>query len=218
VDGAFAPRLVVPAVNLHRIPEWLSDQAAALVEPLACVCHCLLDPCVVTPGDRVIVVGPGPIGLIAGQVARSLGGEVTVLGLPRDEQRLELARRLGLEVAADAGELEPVDVAIECSGSQSGAVTALGAVARGGGYVQLGIFGRAVTLPFDRLLLHEIAFRTGFASTPLSWRRAMALIHRRAVDLEPLVSGVVPLRDWREAFAALRTGIQTKIVFDPRLG
>ena len=60
VDGAFAPRLIVPARNLHRIPDWLDEHAAVLAEPLACVCHCLLDPPVVSAGDRVLVTGPGP--------------------------------------------------------------------------------------------------------------------------------------------------------------
>ena len=72
VDGGFAPRLVLPARNLHRVPERLPDAAAALSEPLACVCNSLLDPRAVRPGDDVLVIGPGAIGLIAAQVARGV--------------------------------------------------------------------------------------------------------------------------------------------------
>jgi L-iditol 2-dehydrogenase len=218
VDGAFAPFVIVPAVNLHRIPDWLSDQGAALAEPLACVCHCLLDPPVVTPGDRVLAVGPGPIGLIAGQLARALGGSVLISGLTSDEARLNLARDLGLEIAIAGEEPGSFDVVIECSGSSSGAAVALEAVSRAGRYVQLGIFGKPVTVPLDLLLFKEIAFRTGFASTPRSWRRAMSLVGSRAIDLEKLVSDVVPLDAWEEAFNALRSGRQTKVLFDPRIG
>src|SRR5215218_4187190 len=60
-DGGFAPLLLVPAHNLHRIPDKLDAHAAALAEPLACVCNCLLDPQVVAAGDRVLIVGPGPV-------------------------------------------------------------------------------------------------------------------------------------------------------------
>ena len=80
VDGAFAPSVVVPARNLHRAPAALSSHAAALTEPLACVCQSLLDPPVVSAGDSVLVIGPGAVGLIAAQVARALGAEVEVLG------------------------------------------------------------------------------------------------------------------------------------------
>ncbi len=217
VDGAFAPRLIVPSANLHQVPEWLSDRAAALAEPLACVCQCLLDPSAVTSGALVLVVGPGPIGLIAAQVSRALGGEVTIVGLPSDERRLAVARELGLHTERATPGALSADVVIECSGSESGAATAIAAVTGGGQYIQLGIFGRAVTLPFDQLLFKEVSFRTGFASTPRSWRRAMALIRSRMVELEPLVSSVVPLHSWREAFARLRTGDETKIVLDPRI-
>src|SRR5262245_57295620 len=78
VDGAFAPRVVVPVHSLHRIPEGLDEHAAALIEPLACACHCLCDPATVFPGDDVLVTGPGPVGLLAAQVARALGGRVVV--------------------------------------------------------------------------------------------------------------------------------------------
>ena len=74
-DGAFAPLLLVPARGLHRIPDWLDGHAASLAEPLACVCNCLLDPQVVSEGDSVLVVGPGPVGLLAAQVAAACGGD-----------------------------------------------------------------------------------------------------------------------------------------------
>ena len=88
VDGAFAATVVVPARNLHRVPDGVDEHAAALCEPLACVCHCLCDPPAVTAGDDVLVTGPGPVGLLAAQVARALGGRVLVTGLARDEVRL----------------------------------------------------------------------------------------------------------------------------------
>jgi L-iditol 2-dehydrogenase len=216
VDGAFTRRLVVPSSNLHRVPEWLDDNAATLTEPLACVCHALLDPLAVNPGDRVLVVGPGPIGLLAGQVARAMEAEVVVSGLERDQPRLEIAAGLGLSTAIAGEDLEEVDVAIECSGSPAGAQAALDAVRSGGTYVQFGIFGKPVVIDVDRMVFKELDVRTPFASTPQSWRQALELIERRMVDLPPMVTGVMPLEAWSDGFAALRSGRETKVVLDPR--
>lgn len=226
VDGGFASEVIVPARNLHRVPDWLDEHAAPLAEPLACVCQCLCDPSAVAPGDEVLVTGAGPVGLLAAQVARALGGDVLVTGLARDTTRLAAARALGFDTAVSDdpqvfARFEPrlgADVAIECSGSAEGATACLEAARRGGRYVQIGVFGRPVTVPLDRVFEKELVVTSGFASTPRSWRRALALIERRAVQLESLVSDVVPLTAWERAFADLRAGRALKIVFDPRLG
>jgi L-iditol 2-dehydrogenase len=215
VDGAFAPRVIVPATNLHRRPAELDAHAGALVEPLACVCHCLCDPSTVDAGDRVVVTGPGPVGLLAAQVARALGGDVLVVGLPQDAQRLAAARGLGF-ATADTPE-RGADVVIECSGSAGGASACLDAAGRGARYVQVGVFGKPVELPFDAVFQKELVVTSGFASTPQSWRRALALLGARKVDLAPLVSEVIPLSAWERAFGDLRRARGIKIVFDPRL-
>src|SRR5215211_3803814 len=108
VDGAFAPRLVVPSTNLHRLPEWLDGETAVLCEPLACVSHALFEPePAVASGDDVLVTGPGPVGLLAAQVARAARGDVHVRGTPRDARRLAAARELGFETSTT--EDAPVD-------------------------------------------------------------------------------------------------------------
>ena len=98
---------MLPAGNLHRVPDGLGDAAATLSEPLACVCNSLLDPAVVRPGDDVLVVGPGAIGLLAAQVARACGGRVTVRGTARDGARLALARELGFAASVAGREDAP---------------------------------------------------------------------------------------------------------------
>jgi len=215
VDGGFARLVHVPVRGLHRIPEWLDGRAAAMTEPLACCCNALLDPARVEEGDAVVVVGPGPMGLLAAQVARASGGRVHVRGTPRDEVRLAAARALGLETSTtDDGPLD-VDVAIECSGAAAGMAFALESVRRGGRYVQIGLAGKDVTLPFDLVCYHELTVTSGFASTPRSWVRALELIETRGVQLEPLLSEVVPLVEWERAFAATRSGAGIKYVLAP---
>ena len=215
VDGGFAPRLVLPARNLHRVPEGLSDAAAALTEPLACVCNSLLDPAAVRPGDDVLVIGPGAIGLLAAQVSRACGGRVTVRGTERDGARLALAGELGFETSVGVAPSE-ADVVVECSGAGPGIADALRAARRRGRIVQMGLRGADLTIPYDLICFHELTVTAGFASSPASWRRATALLEAGAVSLDPLVSEVVPLREWRRAFEASRAGEGVKFVLDPR--
>ncbi len=225
VDGAFTSSVVVPARNLHEIPDWLDEHAASLAEPLACVCHCLCDPGKVVAGDRVLVTGPGPVGLLAAQVARTLGGTVLVTGLASDRVRLGKAEELGFDTAlADDSDAirsytggRGFDVTIECSGSGGGAAACLNYPRRGARYVQIGVFGKPVTVPLDGLFERELVATSGFASTPRSWRRAMSFIEHRSVALEPLVSEVVALDEWERVFEATRAGQGVKYVFDPRL-
>jgi len=209
VDGGFAASVVVPARNLHRVPDGVAATAAALSEPLACVCHALLDPALIDAGDRVLITGPGPMGLLAAQVARAMGAAVTTVGLASDADRLTVAEQFGTRSGtAPEGEY---DVVVECSGSGGGAASALAAARRGGRYVQVGVFGRDVTIDFNAVLLKELTVTSGFASTPASWRRAMSLLSDGHVRLEPLVSSVLPLRQWRTAFDDLRAGRGLKI-------
>jgi L-iditol 2-dehydrogenase len=215
VDGGFAPRLVLPARNLHRVPDALPAEAAALSEPLACVCNSMLDPNAVQPGDDVLVVGPGAIGLIAAQVARACGGRVTVRGTERDGARLALAGVLGFETSlAERDEPPAADVVVECSGAGPGIADALRAARPRGRIVQMGLRGADVTIPYDLICFHELTVSAGFASNPQSWRRAMALLGE--VELAPLVTEVLPLREWRRAFEASRAGDGVKYVLDPR--
>lgn len=215
VDGGFAPRVEVPLENLHRIPDWLDGMAAVLMEPLACCCQSLPEG-VVGDGDEVLVVGPGPVGLLAAQVATAAGGRVHMRGVPRDAARLSLAASLGLATSTTEGEPPgEFDVVVECSGHASGMTFALESARRGARYVQIGLAGKPVSLPFDLVCFKELTVTSGNASTSVSWRRALALVDSRAVALEALVSSAVPLERWDEAFADTRAGSGVKHVLVP---
>ena len=216
VDGGFARRLLVPVTNLHRIPDGLDEHAAAMAEPLACCCHSLLDPGRVAEGDRVLLVGPGPVGLLAAQVARASGGDVHVRGTPRDATRLAAAEALGFATSTtDDAAPGDFDVVVECSGHEAGMAFALESAARGGRYVQIGLAGKPVLLPFDLVCFKELSVTSGFASTPTSWTRALDVLESRQVELEPLLSHAIPLDEWERAFAATRAGAGIKYVLVP---
>lgn len=217
VDGGFAEAIVVPARNARRLPDHVSLLEGALCEPLACVCRSLFQPtAAVAPGDRVLVIGPGAIGLLAAQVARVAGGEPLVLGTAADAERLGVARALGLDVAADPTEVPAeVDVVLECSGSAGGMALGIERVRRGGRYVQIGQRGDPVPIDLALVSFHELVITGGFASTPDSWDRAMRLLDRGLVQLEPLISHRYPLHDWQLALDAVRTSAGVKQLLCP---
>lgn len=210
--GGFAEFVVLPVVNLHQLPPHVDVVSGALAEPLACVTQCLMNPAVVQAGDRVLVTGPGAMGQLAAQVARAHGAQVTIAGLPRDAERLDVARSFGVGVTTEAVEPDLYDVSIECSGSAPGIAAALTGVRRGGRYVQVGIAGREVQIPFDNVLYKELVVSSGFASTPESWRSAMSLLEAGLVSLGPLVTQRVGISDFSAALAAAERGAGLKTV------
>lgn len=220
VDGGFAIELLIPVRNLHRLPDGMDLHHAALLEPLGSVVNCLLDPPIISPGDKVLVTGPGTMGILAAQVARSVGAQVTVVGTPQDVARLQVAESLGLDTATTdtlASDSTWVDVAIECSGHPAGAGLCLTALRRRGAYIQIGVFGKPVSLPMDEVLLKELTITSGLAAPTQAWQRALSLVSSGKVALAPLVTEVAPLRDWERIFKATREGAGLKFVLDPHL-
>jgi L-iditol 2-dehydrogenase len=222
VDGGFAEYVVMPAVNLRAVPDELPDVAIPLMEPLACVCNNLCDPPVIDPGDRVLVMGPGTMGIIAAQVARACGADVLLTGIAADAARLEVAEGIGVPTAHPEGELislslggDGFDAVVDCSGAGPAIAAGLRAVRKGGSYVQIGLAGGDVSLPINEICYREISVRSGFASTPTSWERALRLVEQRRVRLDPLVSESVPLSDWQRAFERTARGDGVKFVLDP---
>jgi L-iditol 2-dehydrogenase len=227
LDGGFASHLVVPVRNLHALPDNVDERAATVSEPLACVCNALLDPPAVNAGDRVLVIGAGAIGIIAAQVARASGGVVTLVGTATDAGRMAVAGGLGIECRSvdDRGQQAEIEreagargfnVVIEAAGARTAAEWGVGLVRPGGRYVQMGLSGDA-SVSMTSLVLREVSVRTGMASSPASWWRAMRLLGAGLVELGPLVTEVLPLREWATAIDRMRKREGIKNILDPRL-
>ncbi len=97
VDGAMTRFVRVPERCLHALPDHLPLEHAALTEPCCVAYNAMVNNSQIRPGDRVIVIGPGPIGILCGVMAQLRGAEVAVAGLPADAARLKIAEAYGLE-------------------------------------------------------------------------------------------------------------------------
>jgi L-iditol 2-dehydrogenase len=227
IDGGFASYFTVPEGNVLPLPPGVSLDAAALTEPLACCVHGVLEVVKPQAGQLVVISGPGPIGLLCAQAARSTGAEVIVLGTSADESRFALARHLGLEKLVDVQRSDPLEAVLELSGGRqpdlvvesAGAAasleTCLRLAPRGGTVLQIGLYGKPVPVPVDTLVLKEIKLAGSFSSTPTSWDLSMQLMASGKVQTEPLVTQRLSLADWRDAFALARRKGEGKILLKP---
>ena len=228
VNGGFTDYIVVPARNIHPLPDNVDFRAGALTEPLACVVHATLTTPTVTPGDVAVIAGPGPIGLLTLQVVKAAGARAIVLGVGRDAQRLALARDLGADHTLDVGKEDAAalvaavteqglgaDVVYECAGAGPAAQLALTLVRRRGRYVQVGLFGQPIAFNLDQVVYRELTLTGSNASTPSSWLRALDLLRSGQVQTAPLITHVLPVTAWEEALAIFQAGEGVKVVFEP---
>ncbi len=227
VNGGFTRYVLMPAVRVHPLPDSIDDRSGALSEPLACCVHGVLELAGVSPGDVVVLSGPGAIGLLCLQVAKAAGGTLVALGTPADEGRLALARQLGADVTLVVGRDDVAaavrdltdgvgaDLAIEAAGAAPSVAQCLRLVRRGGTLCQVGLFGTPVTLDYDLIPLHEIRLVGSFAHVPSAWTRALALVASGKVRPAPLVTSVRPITAWQEAFEAFATRRECKMLLTP---
>ncbi len=217
VNGAFAQYVAVPAANAYRIPDHLSYQQGALIEPLSCAVHGLrrLGPVV---GEAVLVVGAGTMGLLLQQLlARAGAASVTVVD--RKASRLDTASQLGATaVATDLSELagERYGVAVDATGSPTAIEAAFAALARGGRLMVFGVSPQEASVrlsPF-RIYNDEITI-VGSMAVLHSFGEAVSLMASGAVSTDPILGPPLPLDRWPEALERVRRGEGTKIQVVP---
>jgi L-iditol 2-dehydrogenase len=207
IDGAFAEYVVVHEAFAHPVPDDMSDDAAALLEPLSVgVWACRKAG--VTAGTRVLITGAGPIGLVSVQTALAFGAtEVVVSDV--NPARLALAGELGATTLVDARESRvtelprPPQVLLECSGFPPAIGEAIRALDRAGRAVLVGMGGEEIPLPLSVVQEHELVL-TGTFRYANTWPTAIALVASGKVDVDRLVTGRYGLADVEDALTAVR--------------
>ena len=228
VNGGFTQYLLVPATNIHRLPESVDFEAGALTEPLACVVHGVLNSRSINPGDVAVIAGPGAIGLLTLQVVKAAGATAIVLGTDIDTNRLQLATELGADYIVNVQQDSPTrliedltqealgaDVVYECSGAGVAAQQLLTLVRRGGRYVQIGLFGKAIAWDLDQVCYKELIVTGSNASVPSAWDTALKLLASGAVDTQAIITDRYPITEWETAFDAFNSKQGVKTLFKP---
>ncbi len=222
-DGAFAEFVVIPATNVWQHPQNIDPDLAAIFDPLGNAVHTALSFPMV--GEDVLITGAGPIGLMAAAVARHIGARFVVI-TDVNEERLELAGRMGVDVAinvaservADAqtrlGMTEGFDIGLEMSGHATALPEMLDNMTHGGRIAMLGLPSAPITVDWAKVVSHMLTIKGIYGREMFETWYAMNAMVQTGLDVSAVITDRFPASRWEEAFAAARRGNGGKVVID----
>lgn len=210
-DGGFAEYCVIPQNLAYPLPQSISYDSAALVEPLACCIKAISFHTNITPGDWVLVSGPGPIGLMCADLARLAGGRVIVCGTDRDSDRLSKASELGAEHTIDITRdnivdfirdltADGADIVIDCAGAAASINQCLDAVRPLGAFTQVALVEHPIEVNWGKIIYKQLSIQSSIAQDWPSWQRALEMVTTETIDPAVYVSHRLPLDEWEHAF------------------
>ena len=230
INGAYTKYVAGPARLLHRLPDSISFEAGALIEPIAVCVTSILERSQLQAGESVTITGPGPIGLISLTIAKAAGAKmVGVTGRNADEGvRFEKAKELGADFIINVDEEDPVqkvlkltnglgvDVLVETSGGGKAIYQAFEMVRRFGRICAIGISGKdELSIPYDRAIFKALRYDFCFSSSWTAWEKAIGLIAKGLISAEKLITHRFPLEKWEEAFHLLENLQAAKVILIP---
>jgi threonine 3-dehydrogenase len=222
-DGAFAEEVVLPVANVwHHWPR-IDREIAAIFDPFGNAVHTALAFSLL--GEDVLVVGAGPIGLMATAVARHAGARYIVVSEPNAFRR-EIASRMGATVVIDPsakrledvqselGMVEGFDVVLEMSGNPTALREALANMAHGGGMAILGIPTEDVPIDLNQVIFKMLTIRGIYGREMFETWYKMSVMLQSGLDIRPAITHRFSFRDHEAAFAAARSGDSGKVIMD----
>ncbi|NIC00757.1 alcohol dehydrogenase catalytic domain-containing protein [Halobacterium sp. R2-5] len=224
-DGAYAEYVAVDASSVHRIPDSVPLEHAAITEPTSIATRAVFTQSSVTPGDNVLVEGPGPIGVLTAVVADSMGANVLVSGLEADTRyRLPLLADIGVDtVNVQDGDLDDrreaftdgigFDAVFDTTGHQSGVEMAVDHVRKGGEVVVVGLPGAPSEVFMTPVVRGEITVQTSYGSAWRNFEQAIRLMENGAVDVDAIVDRSYSVDDPTAAFEGFLNSETCKPVF-----
>ena len=222
VNGAMTRYVKTPARCLHKVPEDLSFEQACLTEPCCVAYNAVVENMRVKPGDRVLVIGPGTIGILCAAMARLCGGEVAMLGLESDRVRLKIAKSYGCETIV--GEAKNwaferdnlgVDCVIDAAGISDTLKIALDLVRPKGQISKVGWGKKPIDFSLDPLVQKNITLQGSFSHNWSMWERVISLLSSGLLDVKPIIGGIWNLEEWKVAFEKMHSGAVVKSVLRP---
>jgi threonine 3-dehydrogenase len=221
--GAFADFVVIPAANVFPVPAHISDDVAAVLDPLGNATHTTLRFDVV--GEDVLITGAGPIGVMAAAIARHIGARHVVV-TDVNRFRLEMATAMGADrvvdvtaesldaVMAELGMAEGFDVGLEMSGAEAAFNQMLDAMNHGGRIAVLGIPPGPMTLDVNDVIFKGLDIQGIYGRKIFETWYKMAAMLQSGLDIASVVTHRVPAERFEEAFSIVRAGECGKVILD----
>lgn len=222
VNGAMTRFVRVPSRILHALPDSLPFEHACLTEPCCVAYNAVVKNARIEPGDRVVVLGPGTIGILCAAMARLCGAEVALVGLEADRHRLEIARSYGCEPIignavewAKARDGLGADGVIDAAGVSATLKVAIDLVRPAGWISKVGWGRDPLGFSLDPLVQKNVTLQGSFSHNWPIWERVIALLASRQLSVAPIIGGVWPITDWHTAFEKMHAGEVVKSVLSP---
>jgi len=228
MNGAMADWVRVPARCLHRVPDSVSFEKAALTEPCCVAFNATCVHTRIQPGDSVLVLGPGPIGLLCVELAKLAGaGWVGVAGLKQDAARMKVAQALGVNCTLSEGDEQVIEavravgdglgvnVVIDAAGASAALKIAMAAVRPGGQITKVGWGPQPLNFSLDPLVQKAVRLQGSFSHNYAMWESILALVASGKLDPLRLVGRIEAYPNWRVCFEEMASGEIVKAVLKP---
>ena len=219
--GAFADYVCIPASNAYQIPDEISDDVAAILDPLGNAVHTALT--FDLAGEDVLISGAGPIGLMATAVARHVGARHVVI-TDVNENRLDMARQFGASrtVRADQEDLHDVmeelgmhegfDVGLEMSGSEVALASQIDIINHGGNIALLGIYPDIPSVNLNQAIFKGLNLKGIYGRKMFeTWHKMVAMLGS-GLDVTPVITDHIAFDDYQTGFDRLNAGQSCKVV------
>lgn len=230
-NGSMANYVLAREESIHLLPDGLSYEGAAMSEPLACCVHAMYQKSRLELQDKIIIMGPGPIGLFLLQIAKDIGAFVIMTGITKDAHRLELAKKMGADVIVDTMKEDlakvveevtdgyGVDKVYDASGALPAVNASLPLMRKQGIFVQVGLFRDKMNeLDLETIIQREIEYVGSRSQNPYDWPIAIHLLAKGAIHIDEMITKKYPLEEWRTAFDKVMEGNEIKVMIESNPG
>ena len=229
--GAFAEYLAIPAFNVFKLPDYVSDDIASMLDPFGNAVHTALSFDLV--GEDVLITGAGPIGCMAVAICKKVGAKNVVITDVND-YRLNLAKQMGADVAVNVSDCktaeevdvklrkimhdidmeEGFDVGLEMSGNEMAIHSMVDLMINGGKIAMLGISGKNVTLDWDKVVFKSLLLKGVYGREMFdTWYKMVSLI-KSGLDVSSVITNVLPMQEFQKGFDLMLSGKCGKVVLD----
>lgn len=227
-NGACANYIIARGASVHVLPKNLSCREASIAEAAACAYHGV-SKANITWGDIVLVLGPGPIGLLVAQIVRAKGGRVVMTGLTQDAGRLHVAKeKFGIDYIVDVQKEDPhdlvnkltdgygADVCYDCTGAVPSMHLGMDLLRKKGQYVQVGLFAKdEVSVNFSKIIQKELTVRGSRSQNTLDWGPTLQLMAKGDIRADLMITHDLKIDEWDKAYHLMKSGEAIKIVLEP---
>lgn len=229
--GCFAEYLAIPAFNVFKLPDYVSDDIASMLDPFGNAAHTALSFDLI--GEDVLITGAGPIGCMAVAICKKVGAKNVVITDVND-YRLDLAKQMGADAAVnvsdcknaeqidaklrtimnDLGMDEGFDVGLEMSGIEDAIHSMIDLMINGGKIAMLGISSKAVALDWNKVVFKSL-FLKGIYGREMfeTWYKMVSLV-KSGLDVNPIITHVLPIQDYQKGFELMKAGTCGKVILD----